>query len=58
MLYTGKTKKLKRRSIPSIALRKSNEYVGQLFMSIYTGKEVYSDYRVELPIDYDFSKRV
>ena len=58
MVYIGITNTLKRRSNPNIALGESIEDGGQLFMSLYTRKEVHSDYRVELPIYYEFVKRV
>ena len=41
MVYTGTTNTSNRRSIPSIALRESNEYGGHLLMSLYIGKEMH-----------------
>ena len=58
MVYTGITKILKRRSIPSIALRESNEDGGHFFMFIYTGKYIHSDNWVELSIEDGVFKRV
>ena len=58
MIYTGTTNTSKRRSIPIIALREYNEDGGQLFISLYTRKDIHSDYWVELSIDYEVVKRV
>ena len=43
MVYTGTTITLNRISMPSIALRESNEEGVHFFVSLYTGKEIHSN---------------
>ena len=58
MVYTGTTNTFKRRSIPIISLRGYNEDRGQLFVSLYTRKDIHGYDWVELPIDNEVVKRV
>ena len=55
MVYTGK-KNTKPRIIPSMALRESNKDGGNLFMSLYTGREIQIYDWAELPIYDDVVK--
>lgn len=58
MVYIGTTNRMKARSVPGIALRESNQWGGQYFMSLYTGKRLHSFKWQELPIDQDVIDRV
>ena len=58
MVFTGTTSTSKKKSIPSIVLRESNEDGGQFFMLLYTGKEININDWVKLTIDDEFVKRV
>ena len=58
MVYTGKTNTFKRRSIPSIALRESNEDGGHFFVLLYIRKDIHSNDWVKLSIDDEVFKRV
>ena len=58
MVYTGTTNDMKRRSIPAIALKKSNYYGGYYFMSLYTGKCLHRYQWTEIPIDDDVITQV
>ena len=42
---------MKRRSVSTIALKASNDNFGHYFMSVYSGRELYSNQWDELPID-------
>ena len=53
IVYTGTTYTLKRRSIPSIYFRESNENGGHFFMLLYTSKYIHRNDWVELPKDND-----
>ena len=52
MVYTGTKNNMKRRSIPSIALRKSKKDGESLFIPLYNRKEIHSENWMELPM-YD-----
>ena len=41
MVYTSTTNSMKRRSVPAIALRRSNSAGGHYFMSLYSGKRIH-----------------
>ena len=58
LVYVGTSNDMKKRSVPSIALKSSNDVGGYYFMSIYTGKKLHSYVWTELPIDNDVIKRV
>ena len=58
MVYTGTTNDMKRRSVPAIALNKSDYHGGHYFMIIYTGKSLHRYQCTELPIDYDVIDQV
>ena len=58
MVHIGTTNTMKRRSVPSIALRESNENGGYFFMSLHTGKRLHSNKWDELPIDDEIIKAV
>ena len=58
MLFTEKTKTLKRIRIPNIVLKESNEDGWHFFMYLYTGKEIHSNDWVESPVDDEVVKRV
>ena len=51
MVYTGTTNDIKRRSIPSSTLDKSNEHGGHYFMNIYNVKCLYRYQWTEILID-------
>ena len=53
LVYVGKSNDMKKRSVPSIALKSSNDVGGYYFMSLYTGKKLHSYVWTELPIDDD-----
>ena len=52
MVYTGTTNDTKRRSVPSIAIKKSDNHGGRYFMSLCTGKLLHSYQWTKLTI-YD-----
>lgn len=56
--YIRTTNTMKARRVPCIALGPSNEWGGQYFMSLYTGKKLHSYDWVESPIDDDVIARV
>ena len=56
--YTKTTNTMEMRRVPGIALGPSNEWGGQYFMSLYTGKKIHSYDWVETPIDEDVISRV
>ena len=58
MAYIGTKNSMKRRSVPSIALRESNENGGYYFMSLHTGRELHTNEWDELPIDEEVIARV
>lgn len=58
MVYIGTQNNMKRRGVPAIALRESNEAGGHYFMSLYTGKELHSNSWDELPIDDEVIAKV
>ena len=53
MVYMGTKGNMKKRSVPAIALKASNEEGGYFFMSLYTGKRLHSYIWEETPIDQD-----
>ena len=56
--YTQGQKKMKRRSIPSIALRKSKKEGESLFIPLYNRKEIHIENWMELAIYDDVVKIV
>ena len=58
MVHVGTNNNMKRRSVPGIALRASNESGGYFFMSLYTGKQLHSYIWEELPISEEVIERV
>ena len=50
LVYVGTKNNMKARSVPAIALRRSNELGGHYFMSLHTGKQLHSYHWRELPI--------
>ena len=57
--YTWEQKETrKKRSVPEIALKASNEEGGYFFMSLYTGKRLHSYIWEEIPIHQDTIDRV
>ena len=53
MVYMGTKGNTKKRSVPAIALKSSNEEGEYFFMSLYTGKRLHSYIWEEIPIDQD-----
>ena len=49
---------MKKRSVPEIALKVSNEEGVYFFMSLYTGKRLHSYIWEEMPIDQETIDRV
>ena len=58
MVNKGKRNSMNHRSIPSIAVRKSNKDGGHLLILIYTGKEIHIYDCMESPIDDNIVKSV
>ena len=58
MVYTSTTSTMKRRSVPAIALKESNDHGGFFFMSLHTGRELHAYEWDELPINNDVIQRV
>ena len=58
MAYAGTKNNMIRRSIPGIVLRESNKDGVNLFMSLYTGKQIHRYDWMELQIDDEVVKRV
>ena len=58
MVYMGTKGNMKKRCVPAIALKASNEEGGYFFMSLYTGKRIHSYIGEEIPIDQDTIDRV
>ena len=58
MVYTTTDNTMKERSIPSIALRPSNDAGGYYFMSLYTGEKIHAYHWTEVPIDKGVIDRV
>ena len=58
MVYIGTSNSMKIRSVPDVALKPSKNDSGQYFMSLYTGKRVYSYIWEELHIDNGVIQRV
>ena len=58
MVYTSTTNSMKRRSVPAIALRRSNSAGGHYFMSLYSGKRIHGYKWDVLPIDEHVITRV
>ena len=58
MVYLGTKGNTKKRSVPEIALKASNEEGGYFFMSLYTGKRLHSYIWEEIPIHQDTIDRV
>ena len=58
MVYVGTHNNMKKRSVPEIVLKASNEEGGYLFMSLYSGKRLHSYIWEELPIDQDIIDRL
>ena len=58
MVFTETTNTMKRRSVPAIALRESNDHGGFFFMSLHTGKRLHAYEWEELPIDDEVINRV
>ena len=58
MVYIWTTSTMKRIIIPSTWLKESSEDRGNIFMSLYTGKEIISNYSVALHICDDVVKKV
>ena len=57
-VYLGKTNTIKGRSVPDIAIKVSNNFVGAYFMYLYTAKRLHSCIREEISIDSDVIRRV
>ena len=53
LVYTGTSNTLESRSTPCIALRESNNNGGHYFMSLCSGRRIYSNKWVEIPITQD-----
>lgn len=58
MVHLGTNNTMKPRSVPGIALGPSNEWGGQFFMSLFSGKRLHSYKYTELPIDDEVIRRV
>ena len=58
MVYMGTKGNMKKRSVPTIALKASNEEGRYFFMSLYTGKRFHGYIWEEIPIDQDTIDRV
>ena len=58
MVYTGTTNSMKQRSVPAIALRRSNSAGGNYFMSLYSGKRIHGYKWEKLPTDEHVIARV
>ena len=58
MVYVGTHNNTKKRSVPEVVLKASNEEGGYFFMSIYSGKRLNSYIGEDLPIDQDVIDRV
>ena len=58
MVYMGTKGNMKKRSVPAIALKASNEEGEYFLMSLYTGKRLHSYIWEEIPIDQDTIDRV
>jgi len=58
MAFTGTENNMTARSVPSIALRESNEAGGQYFMSLNTGKRFHSKKWQVLPFNQDIINKV
>ena len=58
MVHVDASKNMKKRSVPAIALRISNNAGGFYFMSLCTGKRIHSYIWEELPIDKDVIEKV
>ena len=58
MVYMGTKGNMKKRSVPAIDLKASNEEGGYLLMSLYTGKRLHRYIWEEIPIDQDIIDRV
>ena len=58
MVYMGTKGNMKKRCVPAIALKASNEEGGYFFMSLYTGKRLHSYIWEDIPIDQDTIDRV
>ena len=58
MVYMGTKGNMKKRSVPAISLKASNEEGGYFFMSLYTGKRLHSYIWEEMPIDQETIDRV
>ena len=58
LVYSGTTNNNKPRSVPAIALRRSNNDGGHYFMSLHSGKRIHGYEWEELPIDEHVIERV
>ena len=58
LAYHDTDNTMKRRAVPAIALKESNEHGGHYFMSLHTGKQIHSYRWKELPIDQEVEDRV
>ena len=58
LAFTQSSNRQKARSVPSIALRESNERSGPYFMKLYTGERTHSQKWNILPIDDDVIQQV
>ena len=58
LVYTGTSNDTDIRSIPSIALKKSNIHLGRHYMNLYTGKRLHIYECTDLPIDNNVIEKV
>ena len=58
LVYTGTENNMRKRGVPAIALKASNDVGGFYFMSLYTGKKIHGYIWNEIPIDDDVISRV
>jgi hypothetical protein len=58
LVYTGTENNMRKRGVPAIALKASNDVGGCYFMSLYTGKKIHGYIWNEIPIDDDVISRV
>ena len=58
LVYTGTENNMRKRGVPAIALKASNDVGGCYFMSLYTGKKIHGYIWNEIPINNDIISQV